>query len=103
MRLLFASLCMSAVAGGCADPGSVVASSASGPGCGAAPCEAPSARSGDISAGYRHSCWIDAGGALYCWGGNIAGEVGDGTTEPRPAPVQISPNARWKAVATGGA
>jgi alpha-tubulin suppressor-like RCC1 family protein len=32
-----------------------------------------------ISPGYNHTCALDEGGAAWCWGYNLWGEVGDGT------------------------
>jgi alpha-tubulin suppressor-like RCC1 family protein len=43
-----------------------------------------------VSAGARHTCArMQAGGAM-CWGYNLYGQVGDGTTVTRPAPVNVS-------------
>jgi alpha-tubulin suppressor-like RCC1 family protein len=33
-----------------------------------------------ISSGYRHSCVVTVGGAVQCWGSNLDGQLGDGTT-----------------------
>jgi alpha-tubulin suppressor-like RCC1 family protein len=35
-------------------------------------------------------CGIDADGALYCWGTNPEGQIGDGTTTNRSQPVRIT-------------
>ncbi|MBI4703636.1 MAG: hypothetical protein HY744_21200, partial [Deltaproteobacteria bacterium] len=42
-----------------------------------------------ISAGYDHGCVLERPGTMKCWGGNSLGDVGDGTTETRPSPVQV--------------
>ncbi|MFG1607170.1 RCC1 domain-containing protein [Actinoplanes sp. NPDC049265] len=50
---------------------------------------------GTVAAGRAHQCvlqWFDEsdeGGDLYCWGDNTYGQVGDGTTTDRPAPVKV--------------
>jgi hypothetical protein len=44
---------------------------------------------GPISAGSAQSCVIGAKATLECWGGNDAGEVGDGTMLQRTAPVSV--------------
>ena len=43
-----------------------------------------------ISAGGAASCAVTRSGALYCWGGNMSGAVGDGTTTMRPTAVHIT-------------
>jgi alpha-tubulin suppressor-like RCC1 family protein len=48
---------------------------------------------------YGHTCGIRAGGALYCWGSNDVGQVGDGTLDHRSAPTLISTG--WSAVVLG--
>src|SRR5918992_5756533 len=40
-----------------------------------------------ISAGYHHTCAIGEDAAVYCWGGNHLGQLGDGTTTERSVPV----------------
>jgi hypothetical protein len=43
-----------------------------------------------VAAGYFHTCAVKNGGALYCWGINNYGQVGDGTTDtPKTTPVSI--------------
>jgi alpha-tubulin suppressor-like RCC1 family protein len=41
-----------------------------------------------IAAGLHHSCVLRENGAVACWGGNAKGQLGDGTTADRSAPVQ---------------
>jgi len=43
-----------------------------------------------ISAGSVHTCAILDDGSVSCWGGNVYGQLGDGTTTDRNAPTQIS-------------
>jgi len=47
--------------------------------------------------------WVGtaAGGAAYAWGRNIYGQLGDGTTTDRHAPVSVSITGNVTAVAGG--
>jgi alpha-tubulin suppressor-like RCC1 family protein len=57
---------------------------------------------GEISAGAYHTCGVDRIDArLYCWGGNIRGQLGDGTVVARLAPVAIGGSRRFRFVAAG--
>lgn len=42
-----------------------------------------------VSVGNGHACALDPKGKVWCWGYNARGQIGDGTTEDRPNPVQI--------------
>jgi alpha-tubulin suppressor-like RCC1 family protein len=42
-----------------------------------------------LSVGDHHSCGLATSGILYCWGMNDRGQLGDGTTEDRAAPVRV--------------
>lgn len=37
---------------------------------------------------YGHSCAIASGGAIWCWGSNESGQLGDGTSQQRLSPVK---------------
>ncbi len=43
-----------------------------------------------VTAGKSHSCGLTRGGSVFCWGANVQGQLGDGTTENRSLPVQAS-------------
>lgn len=57
----------------------------------------------DISVGNTHTIAIKNDGTLWAWGRNNWGEVGDGTTGLRSAPVQIGSDSDWKMVSAGDA
>ncbi len=42
----------------------------------------------EVAAGYEHSCARDDDGAVWCWGRNLRGQLGDGTRIDRPRPVR---------------
>ncbi len=42
------------------------------------------------ASGYGQGCAIRANGTLRCWGTNPHGQVGDGTTDPRPTAVLVT-------------
>lgn len=57
-----------------------------------------------ISQGFSHTLAIRADGALFAWGYNAAGQVGNGSTVYVKSPVQIASNGTyesWSVVAAG--
>ncbi len=56
-----------------------------------------------VSAGGSQTCGVTTGGVLYCWGGNAAGQLGNGTTTNAwtPVPVTVSAGLTFVSVAAG--
>jgi hypothetical protein len=56
-----------------------------------------------LATGEGHACGL-SGGQVHCWGENYAGQLGDGTTEARPAPISpLLPSSAFKSVVAGTA
>ena len=55
-----------------------------------------------ISAGTAHTCALTAGGAAYCWGRNISGQLGNGTTTQAEAPVAVLGGHAFVEISAGG-
>ncbi len=61
-----------------------------------------------VDAGWGHTCAIDTGGGLWCWGANCNGQIGDGTGDPSGhclnilVPTPIGSDHDWVTVAVGG-
>lgn len=55
----------------------------------------------EVSAGAAHACAIAEDGTAWCWGRNDAGQLGDGTSETRLAPVAVTGIAGATAIAAG--
>jgi alpha-tubulin suppressor-like RCC1 family protein len=43
-----------------------------------------------LSAGGAHTCGVTPDGAIYCWGANASGQLGDGTQADRGGPVRVT-------------
>jgi alpha-tubulin suppressor-like RCC1 family protein len=43
-----------------------------------------------ISTGYNETCALDTAGAAFCWGNNLNGELGDGSTAASSVPVAVN-------------
>lgn len=60
------------------------------------------ARAVALTAGARHSCAILEDGAMWCWGGNTLGQLGNGSSDIFVTPVAVSGITSAAAAASGG-
>lgn len=54
-----------------------------------------------IARGGYHTCGIAEDGLAFCWGWNIVGQLGDGTTTHTSVPTPVAGNLRWRLLAAG--
>src|SRR6266566_2981848 len=54
-----------------------------------------------VSAGNVHTCGMTTHGVAYCWGYNVWGQLGDGTTTQRSIPVPVTGGLRFAVVDAG--
>ena len=55
-----------------------------------------------VAAGGNHTCFLDNIGAVYCWGDNTYGQLGDGTYVQRTTPVAVAGIAQGAVGITAG-
>ena len=54
-----------------------------------------------VSVGGSYTCGVTTGGAAYCWGWNLYGQVGDGTMTDRTSPVPIAGGLTFTTMSAG--
>jgi alpha-tubulin suppressor-like RCC1 family protein len=54
------------------------------------------------STGWGHTCARTGSGAVYCWGDNASGELGDGTGTARLVPTAVAGGLRFVDISAGG-
>ncbi len=54
-----------------------------------------------LGAGYQDTCGLTSSGVAYCWGGNVRGEVGDGSSTPRSLPTQVAAALLFQSISVG--
>jgi alpha-tubulin suppressor-like RCC1 family protein len=55
-----------------------------------------------VSAGDQHTCAVDGVGAAHCWGSNVVGQLGSGSTTSSTVPIPVSGGLSFSAVSAGG-
>jgi alpha-tubulin suppressor-like RCC1 family protein len=55
-----------------------------------------------LTAGGGYTCGLTSGGVAYCWGRNVSGQLGDGTTTYRLTPVPVAGRLIFTSLSAGG-
>jgi alpha-tubulin suppressor-like RCC1 family protein len=55
-----------------------------------------------LASGHGHTCALTGDGAVFCWGSNTLGQLGDGSRESRPSPKRVG-TMNFTFIATGSA
>jgi alpha-tubulin suppressor-like RCC1 family protein len=54
-----------------------------------------------VNAGADHTCGVTLDNLAYCWGENLNGELGDGTTTHRNTPVRVAGGYHFRLIRAG--
>ncbi|MCA8836450.1 MAG: putative Ig domain-containing protein, partial [Proteobacteria bacterium] len=54
-----------------------------------------------VSAGTEHTCAVNTGGKLYCWGLGNSGRLGTSSTTNQDTPIRVGDATDWRQVGTG--
>jgi alpha-tubulin suppressor-like RCC1 family protein len=54
-----------------------------------------------LTAGAFFACGVETGGAVYCWGADSVGQLGDGGAIMRPSPVRVGGGLTAKSIVAG--
>jgi len=54
-----------------------------------------------LSAGLDHACGVTGAGAVFCWGTNDHGELGNGSKAGSTKPVRVASEVRFRSVSAG--
>lgn len=54
----------------------------------------------EMDNGNDHACAITGAGALWCWGSNEVGQIGDGSTADALVPRRVASSLAWRDFAT---
>ena len=57
----------------------------------------------DVTAGAVHACALLEDGSAYCWGQNLHGQLGDGTTQNRNLATRVAGGITFRSLDAGGA
>lgn len=57
----------------------------------------------EVRVGQVHSCALEKDGGVWCWGGNYAGQVGNGGTSVEEPPARVKGLEKIKGIAVGSA
>jgi len=57
----------------------------------------------EVACGDKHACARKESGAIFCFGENLEGQIGDSSFDPRTSPTQATADTDWAEVKASGA